>query len=117
MMKKPKTIADVNRSEIQSMIESEIEKTTSQIEEYKELSQPIAPDDAYGRVSRMDAINNKSITDAALRQAENKLQQLKQVLGQIDTNEFGYCRRCKNPIPLGRILIKPESPFCVHCAR
>jgi DnaK suppressor protein len=116
-MKKPKTIIDVDRGEIQSMIETEIKKTKRQIEEYKDLSQPIAPDDAYGRVSRMDAINNKSITDAALRQAEYKLQQLKQVCHQVDSKEFGYYRRCKNPIPIGRILIKPDSPFCVHCAR
>ena len=38
--------------------------------DYKEITKPIAPENAIGRISRMDAINNKSVTEAALRQAK-----------------------------------------------
>ena len=39
-------------------------------------SGPIAPDDAIGRVSRMDAVNDRSTVQAAQRTAEEKLTKL-----------------------------------------
>jgi len=65
----------------------------------------------------MDAINNKSINEASLRQAEIKLNNLKRVLSKIDDSDFGICLKCQQTIPVGRILIRPESLLCVHCAR
>lgn len=98
-------------------IEQEIIKTESLIAEYKDMSKPVSPDDAIGRLSRMDAINNKSITEAALREAETKLKSLKQVLSKVNDPDFGLCIKCRQPIPPGRILIRPQSQYCVNCAR
>jgi len=95
----------------------EISLTEKSIKEYIELTKPIAPDCAIGRVSRMDAINNKSVLEASLRQAESKLRNLQRVFSQLGSKEFGICLKCKQPIPLGRILIRPESLFCVNCSQ
>ena len=103
--------------EIQSKIKEEIEKTEKIIAEYKDLSKPVSLDNSIGRISRMDAINNKSITESALRQAEAKLTKLHQALDKVGTKDFGICIKCKQPIPLGRILLMPESLRCVNCAR
>ncbi len=103
--------------ELKQRILSEISKTEKIIEGYKELTKPISPDDAIGRVSRMDAINNKSVTESSLRQAEEKLRGLNHVFSQLGTPEFGLCIRCKTPIPMGRILFRPESVYCVKCAK
>ncbi|MBT3207866.1 MAG: TraR/DksA family transcriptional regulator [Bacteroidetes bacterium] len=103
--------------EIEERIIKEISKTEKLIVEYKELTKPIAPDVAIGRISRMDAINNKSVTEASLRQAQEKLKNLKRVFSQFGRKEFGLCLKCKNEIPLGRILFRPESLLCVKCAR
>lgn len=105
-----------NMDEIKEKILAEIEKTEKSVKEYREITKPIAPENAIGRVSRMDAINNKSIAEAALRKAEEKLSKLKYVLRQIDEDDFGICAKCKSPIPLGRILLMPQSRHCVHCA-
>ena len=96
---------NIDREEVKSKILSEIEKTEKLVVEYKELTKPIEPENAIGRVSRMDAINNKSVTEAALRQAENKLNGLNYTLTQIDKEDFGLCAKCKQVIPLGRILL------------
>jgi DnaK suppressor protein len=103
--------------EIKDKIISEIRKTEELIVEYRELTRPVAPDEAIGRVSRMDAINNKSVTEASLRKAEQKLESLKRVLTMFGTPGFGRCLKCKTEIPVGRILIRPESLYCIHCAR
>ena len=107
----------MDKAQVKQTILDEISKTEASIIHYKELTKPIAPNDAIGRVSRMDAINNKTINEASLRQAENKLKTLKIVLSKIDDNDFGICLKCKQAIPLGRILIRPESLLCVNCAR
>lgn len=103
-------------NEIKERIIIEIDRTEKSIIEYKEITKPIAPDCAIGRVSRMDAINNKSVAEAALRKAEEKLSNLKYVLGQIGKDDFGICAKCKRLIPIGRILLMPQSRHCVTCA-
>jgi len=107
----------MNIDEIKQKLLEQISLTEKSIKEYKELTKPIAPDCAIGRVSRMDAINNKSVVEASLRQAESKLRNLQRVFSQLGSEEFGICLKCKQPIPLGRILIRPESLFCVNCAQ
>jgi len=106
-----------NTEEIKEKILSEIEKTEKRIAEYKELTKPTAPDCAIGRVSRMDAINNNSINQSALRKSEDKLKGLKYMLSKIDDDDFGLCEKCKQAIPLQRLLFMPQSRFCVNCAR
>lgn len=104
------------KNEIKEKILTEIEKTEKSVIEYREITKPVEPDCAIGRVSRMDAINNKSVAEAALRKAEDKLKKLKYVLTQIGSDDFGVCVKCKRPIPLGRILLMPQSRHCVNCA-
>lgn len=107
----------MNQKDLKVKILEEIEKTEKQISDYEELTKPIAPNNAIGRVSRMDAINNKSVNEASLRQAKQKLTNLKLVLNKFGSSDFGICVKCKQPIPIGRILIRPQSLLCVTCAR
>lgn len=103
--------------QIRQLIKEEIAKTERQVAEYRELTKPVAPENSIGRVSRMDAINNKSVTEAALRNAEKKLKGLNNILPKVGDPDFGSCARCKQDIPVQRLLLMPHSQFCVHCAR
>lgn len=107
----------MENEEIRQKINSEIDKTEQLIVTYQEMTRPVAPDASIGRISRMDAINNQSVTEAALRQAEDKLGKLKYMLSKLGSDDFGICLKCKTPIPVGRLLIRPESLYCVNCAK
>jgi len=107
---------DKTINEIKEKIITEIKKTEKSIYEYKEITKPIAPENAIGRISRMDAINNKSVVEAALRQAEEKLGKLEYMITQVGEDDFGVCAKCKKQIPIGRILLMPQSRYCVNCA-
>lgn len=107
----------IDKNEIKGKIEAEIRRTKNLVSEYTELTQPVEPENAIGRISRMDAINNKSVVEAALRQAKNKLSKLEIALTKLDDTDFGFCIKCHNPIPLNRILIMPQSRTCVRCSR
>ncbi len=110
-------MAEIDKKEIRKKIEDEILKTEKLIVEYKALTRPIEPENAIGRISRMDAINNKSVTEAALRKSIEKLDKLNLALSKVDDDDFGICIRCRKPIPLGRILIMPQARICVNCLR
>ena len=109
-------MTDIPKEEIRKKLERAITRTKEDIEEYKEMTAPIAPENSIGRVSRMDAINNKSVAEAALRTAESKLHQLEFMLGKIDDADFGRCAKCGQSIPIQRLLLMPQNQYCVHCA-
>jgi DnaK suppressor protein len=103
-------------TDIQSRITTEIESTRETVQKFRELTKPIAPENSIGRVSRMDAINNKSVNDATLKNAITKLNNLEIALTKINEPDFGSCRRCHHQIPIGRILLLPQVTICVNCA-
>jgi len=109
-------MTDQEKKEIENRVQEEITKTTKIIEDCSEMTKTISPENAIGRISRMDAINNKSVAEAALRQAESKLQNLHIVLDSIAKKDFGLCIKCQKPIPIARILLMPHSQHCVNCA-
>ncbi len=80
------------------------------------MSAPVSPENAIGRVSRMDAINSKSIVESALLEAENTLERLNQIEKIIDRENYGECARCGLQIQLERLLIMPETAYCTRCA-
>jgi DnaK suppressor protein len=104
------------KQELKAVIEKKIYQTENSITEYREMTQPVAPDDSIGRLSRMDAINNKSVMEAALRQAEQKLSRLKESLFKIQDSEYGKCTKCGSPIPFNRLKAIPDSTRCIGCA-
>ena len=106
----------MDKTKIKGKIKFEIEKAKNEIKELKSITAPISPENSIGRISRMDAINNKSVAEAALSTKEVKLRKLEEALNKVDTPSFGTCINCHNPIPLGRILLMPESDKCVNCA-
>jgi DnaK suppressor protein len=107
----------MNKQKLKQIILSEIKDTEMILEEFKEITKPVAPDDSIGRVSRVDAINNKSTAEYSERQAKNKLNDLRTQLNRLETDEFGKCQNCGEEIPLDRIIFMPESLFCIKCIK
>ncbi len=104
------------KEHIKATIERKIGQAQREIKELEELTRPIAPENSIGRISRMDAINNKSVNEAALAQTRYKLQKLEKALENIDKVEFGTCYKCGQAIPMGRLVLMPESTLCTKCA-
>jgi len=104
------------REKLKDHIKKKIESLKKDIKSYQTLTQPISPDDAIGRLTRMDAINSKSINEAALNKAKQTLSKMEGALTMINDPDFGLCRECEDPIPFARLMIVPESNLCVQCA-
>ena len=104
------------RAQLGQQIQAEIEKTRLKITDLEAATQPISPENSIGRVSRMDAINNKSVMEAALRTARRKLSALQHAENRLDDPGFGKCSRCGSDIQPRRLMLMPESPYCIRCA-
>ena len=102
--------------ELRTLIEREIAKLDEKIAGLEAQTKPIAPDNAIGRLTRMEAIQAKSVNASALARAKTKRRQLEQTLPKLEDATFGDCQRCGRPIPPKRLMLMPESPFCMRCA-
>lgn len=101
---------------LKEAIEGKVEEVSQLIVDLKEATKPAGLDNAVGRLSRMDYINNKTVDEASLRSAASKLKALERWLSLYDTDQFGKCARCGNEININRLLLMPESTKCIHCA-
>lgn len=109
-------MTDEERIVLKEALERSIADLLEDIESLEEAVQPISPDNAIGRVSRMDAINSKSVNEELLRKSRQRMQLLETALAKVDTEAAGVCVRCGCNIPIGRLLVVPESTRCTSCA-
>ncbi len=78
---------------------------------------PVELDQAMqGRLSRMDALQQREMALAAQRRRELELTRIEAALKRLNTDEYGYCVSCDEDIALGRLKSDPAEPLCVDCA-
>jgi len=78
-------------------------------------TRPVDLDEPIGRLTRMDAIQQQSMSAANRRSHDIRLRQVLQALGAISQGRYGECRRCEDPIGYSRLEARPESPYCLEC--
>jgi len=104
------------KAKLKANIEEKLIAIKEDIVSYELLTKPVSPDNAIGRLTRMEAINSKSINESILRKARDTRSQLERALAKIDNPNFGLCRECDEPIPSARLMVLPETDLCVQCA-
>ena len=109
-------MTEAEKLELAKGIHEQLAALEREVEQLTQWVKPVAPDRAIGRLTRMEAIQSKSINEANLGKAKQKIRLLQRALTQIDEDDFGICARCERPIPFKRILLMPQSRFCVRCA-
>ena len=72
---------------------------------------------SVGRLSRMDAMQQQAMAKATRQKAQLRVTQCKAALSAFDRDEYGFCRKCEEPIGYPRLSAKPEAPFCLSCQR
>ena len=104
------------KSSLRQRMENEISTCRSEIKRLEKSASPVAPDNALGRLTRMESLNDQGISQAALQRHREKLYKLELALEQVNRPGFGDCVVCGCPIPVERLMALPESTKCVTCA-
>lgn len=107
---------DRDVDKVKEIIGLEIDRLKLEIARLKELVKPVAPDNAIGRLSRLDNMVNQEVATRSLGQSRTRLVKLEWMLENVEDDEFGTCRDCGDDIPLARLLAVPESGLCLECA-
>lgn len=110
------TLDDATRKEIDDRLFNEIADLEEKIMDLEEATKPVEPDKAIGRLSRLESMNEKSVNEAALFRARERLSKLEKAHMNVDDPKFGICIGCDREIPVERLLLLPESTQCVACA-
>ena len=71
---------------------------------------------AVGRLSRMDAMQQQAMAQAGERARARDLQRIDAALRRIEDGEYGYCSECGEPIAEKRLAVDPMASACVACA-
>lgn len=104
----------IEKSIVEQIFELEQQlKLTEQSSQTVELDQTLA-----GRVSRIDAIQQQKMAQSSHQRDKKRLAELTVVLvaiRELTNDEFGLCEECDEEIPIARLIIKPESKYCITC--
>ena len=67
-----------------------------------------------GRISRADAIQ-QHVAISARNSATIRLRKVQLALNTIDTDRYGYCGKCDEPIGCPRLEAQPDANLCINC--
>ncbi|MEH6578216.1 MAG: TraR/DksA family transcriptional regulator [Amphritea sp.] len=82
----------------------------------RQSAQPVELDQqAFGRVSRGDALQQQNMAKANLEQCEQRLADVHLAQNKFADGEYGYCESCDELIPLARLKARPDSHCCIQC--
>tara|TARA_R110002094_G_scaffold210773_1_gene181183 strand:- start:1573 stop:1890 length:318 start_codon:yes stop_codon:yes gene_type:complete len=70
---------------------------------------------AVGRLSRMDALQNQAMAQAQARRRAVERQRIHAALKRIGEGDYGYCTDCGEAIAPARIAADPAIPRCRDC--
>ncbi len=72
---------------------------------------------AVGRLSRMDALQNQAMAEAQSRRRQAERQRVLAALKRLDEGEYGYCLECGDQIAAERLALDPAIALCADCMR
>ena len=81
----------------------------------KDSANVVELDTAFGRLSRMDAMQNQQMALELRRRQENQLLRIKNAFKRMDKGEYGKCSKCAKQIDDDRLEVFPDALKCVSC--
>jgi DnaK suppressor protein len=70
---------------------------------------------AVGRLSRMDSLQNQSLTKNLAERERAQLASILAALDRIEAGTYGVCVDCGEPQPFGRLYVVPDAATCAGC--
>ena len=107
-------------SEQQTELEVELKRQLARLEKSMKVTDEAMKtveldQTAVGRLSRMDSLQNQSLSKGLREREVVRLSQIREAIARIDDGTYGRCTACEGPIPFERLFVFPEAPECAEC--
>ena len=109
---------DIDLQYFKKRLEERLEEIIAAQESRKKEVAPVELDQArVGRLTRMDAMQQQAMSQAAARLADLERQRIQSALGRMLSGDYGYCIICEEEIADGRLRFDPSILTCISCAK
>jgi DnaK suppressor protein len=119
---KQQTLTTRQRTTLRGQLANDREKTRLLIEQlgeqmsaFMEARRDTSTDDEHDPEGPTIAFE-RSQSSAILAQSEQHLSDIDAALLRLDLGTYGLCVRCRNPIAVGRLQVRPQASLCIGCA-
>ena len=106
--------------EQEKRLEEERRKSLNQIEKLKK-DDPFANPDHASDNAAVDTDVREQVghdtIEAEIKDIQKRVGDIDNALKKINKNQYGYCERCKKPVPQARLKLIPEASFCIDCEK
>ena len=104
------------KQELLSLLQSNKAKLEQQLLDSESATGVVTLDQSsVGRVSRVDAMQQQSMAVSTRTKAKTSLRKVLKALKRLDTEDFGYCGQCDEPIEFNRLKVQPQASHCLKC--
>ena len=114
---------DINKSHLsktnfKKMLLAELQDITNiSLKTVKDRAPVELDQQAIGRLSRMDAMQQQSMDTAKEVRRIERIKLIKAALKRLEEGDYGYCLNCDATISNGRLRLDPSFSLCIDCAK
>ncbi|MDH3328888.1 MAG: TraR/DksA C4-type zinc finger protein [Desulfobulbaceae bacterium] len=109
---------DIDLKYFKKRLKERLEAIIATQEDRKKEEEPVELDQArIGRLTRMDAMQQQAMSQAAARLTDLERQRIQSALDRMQSGDYGYCVICDEEIAEGRLRFDPSLLTCISCAK
>ncbi len=105
------------RERLRAAVEGDLESLKRELTALELQLQPIAPDCSLGDLLRSEMMQGQEVLNLAYNEAKQRYSRLLYAREHLDDERYGLCQDCEEPIAFERLLLIPESRYCISCAK
>jgi RNA polymerase-binding transcription factor DksA len=106
--------ADATIQGLRATLEEERESLRSQLAELGYGAKSLDYDPNFADSSQVTAERGEN--EALVNKLVETLRDVEHALGKFDSDSYGVCETCSQPIAPARLEAKPEARLCINCA-
>jgi RNA polymerase-binding transcription factor len=98
-------------------IKSDLASLDKELKALELQLKPIAPDCSLGDLLRSEMMHDQEVLNGAYIEAKKRYNSLLYAKEHLEDEDYGVCIDCDEAIAFERLLLMPESRYCVRCAK
>ena len=108
-------MADTSHAPLRAQLQEERERLLAQLRKLGHGPDPdLTFDEGFADSSQVTA--ERGETEALVNKLADSLRDVEHALAKFDSDSYGVCEGCGQPIAPARLEARPEARLCINCA-